>query len=71
MERSSIFGGKKFKIEIDSWIWREEIQNRNRLLNLAGRNRQQKSTSYRYDNRHPSPSTITITRRHMVSIVDH
>ena len=24
------FGGKKFKIEIDSAIWREEIQNRNR-----------------------------------------
>ena len=23
MERSSIFGGKKFKIEIDSSIWRE------------------------------------------------
>jgi hypothetical protein len=36
------FGGKKFKkkfkIEIDSSIWREEIQNRNRLLDLAGRN---------------------------------
>jgi hypothetical protein len=24
-------GGKKVKIEIDSSIWREEIQNRNRL----------------------------------------
>ena len=32
------FGGKKFKIEIDSSIWREAIQNRNRLLDLAGRN---------------------------------
>ena len=36
-------GGKKFKIEkfkieIDSSIWREEIQNRYRLLDLAGRN---------------------------------
>ena len=30
------FGGKKFKIEIDSSIWREEIQNRNRILDLAG-----------------------------------
>ena len=30
-------GGKKFKIEIDYSIWREEIQNRNRLVNLAGR----------------------------------
>ena len=29
----------KFKqIEIDSSIWREEIQNRNRILDLAGRN---------------------------------
>ena len=26
------------KIEIDSSIWREEMQNRNRLLDLAGRN---------------------------------
>ena len=26
------FGGKKFKIEIDSSIWREDIPNRNRLL---------------------------------------
>ena len=34
---TSRFGGKKFKIEIDSSIWREEIQNRNRLLDLAGR----------------------------------
>ena len=31
-------GGKEFKIEIDSSIWREGIQNRNRLLDLAGRN---------------------------------
>jgi len=32
-----IFGGKEFKIEIDSSIWREGIQNRkNRLLDLAG-----------------------------------
>ncbi len=38
------FGGKKFKIEIDSSIWREEIQNRNLLLDLAGRNSKQKST---------------------------
>ena len=31
------FGGKKFKLEIDSSIWREEIGNRNRLVNnLAG-----------------------------------
>jgi hypothetical protein len=36
------FGGKKFKIEIDSSIWREEIQNRNRLLDLAGRNSKNK-----------------------------
>jgi hypothetical protein len=28
---------KKF-IEIDTSIWREEIQNRNQLVNLAGRN---------------------------------
>ncbi len=34
----NLFGGKKFKIEIDSSIWREEVQNRNRLLDLAGRN---------------------------------
>ena len=34
------FGGKKSAIEIDSSIWREEIGNRNRLVNLAGRNRQ-------------------------------
>ena len=27
-------------IEIDSSIWREEIGNRNRLFDLAGRNRQ-------------------------------
>ena len=33
------FGGKKFKIEIDSTIWREEIQNINRLHDFAGRNR--------------------------------
>ena len=33
-----IFGGKKSAIEIDSSIWREEIVNRNRLVNLAGRN---------------------------------
>jgi hypothetical protein len=32
-----VVGGKKSKIEIDSSIWREEIQNRNRLLDLAGR----------------------------------
>ena len=32
------FGGKKFKIEIDSSFWRGEIQNRNRLVVLAGRN---------------------------------
>jgi hypothetical protein len=32
-------GGKKSAIEIDSSIiWRKEIQNRNRLLDLAGRN---------------------------------
>ena len=44
------FGGKKFKIEIDSLIlagrnsnrnrlqfWREEIQNRNRLLDFGGK----------------------------------
>jgi hypothetical protein len=31
-------GGKKSAIEIDSSIWREEIGNRNRLVNnLAGR----------------------------------
>ncbi len=30
-------GQRKFKIEIDSSTWREEIQNRNRLLDLAGR----------------------------------
>ena len=29
---------ERSKIEIDPSIWREEIQNRNRLLNLAGRN---------------------------------
>ncbi len=29
---------EKIQIEIDSSIWREEIQNRNRLLDLAGRN---------------------------------
>ena len=35
------FGGKKSAIEIiDSSIWREEICNRNRTLDLAGRNRQ-------------------------------
>ena len=33
-------GRKKSTIEIDSSIWREEIGNRNRLVNLAGRNRQ-------------------------------
>ena len=34
-------GGNKSAIEIDSLIWREEIGNRNRLVNnLAGRNRQ-------------------------------
>jgi hypothetical protein len=27
-------------LEINSSIWREEIGNRNRLVNLAGRNRQ-------------------------------
>ena len=27
---------EKIQIEIDSSIWREEIQNRNRLLDLAG-----------------------------------
>jgi hypothetical protein len=33
------FGGKKSAIEIDlSIFWREEIGNRNRLVNLAGRN---------------------------------
>ena len=31
---STRIGGKKFKIEIDSSIWREEIQNRNRLLDI-------------------------------------
>ena len=36
---SSNIGGKKSAIEIDSSIWREVIGNRNRLLNLAGRNR--------------------------------
>ena len=30
------FGGKKSAIEIDSSIWREEIQNRNRLVNNFG-----------------------------------
>ncbi len=40
---STRIGGKKFKIEIDSSIWREEIQNRNRLLDLAGRNRSRNS----------------------------
>jgi hypothetical protein len=39
------FSGKKFKIEIDSSIWREEIQNRNRLLNLAGRKNRHSSSS--------------------------
>jgi hypothetical protein len=52
---ASVLGGKKFKIEIDSSIWREEIPkkkirlviwredigNRNRLLDLAGRHRQE------------------------------
>jgi hypothetical protein len=32
------FGGKKSEIEIDSSIWREEIGNRNRLVDLAGSN---------------------------------
>jgi hypothetical protein len=36
------FGGKKFKIEIDSSIWREEIQNRNRNMHITN---------------HPSPSS--------------
>ena len=31
---------QKSAIEIDLSIWREEIGNRNRLVNLAGRNRQ-------------------------------
>jgi hypothetical protein len=34
-ESTPRFGGKKFKIKIVSSIWREEIQNRNRLLDLA------------------------------------
>ena len=38
MKECRQFGGKKFKIEIDSSIWREEIQNRNRLVDLAGKN---------------------------------
>ncbi len=37
------FGGKKFKIEIDSSIWREEIGNRNRPVicreEIGNRNR--------------------------------
>jgi hypothetical protein len=40
------FGGKKSAIEIDQSIWREEIGNRNRLDNLAGRNSKRYETLF-------------------------
>ena len=57
---------KKFKIEIDSLIWREEIGNRNRLLDLAGRNRQEKLSPHYFGGKKfkteievcPSPHSI-------------
>ena len=58
----SRFGGKKFKIEIDSSIWREEIQNRNRLLDHP-------PATHHHHHHHPH-HVITIITHHHTSMVN-